>query len=114
MKFSELIKREETLLMRLLPVSMKQHDLALAGDITQLNQLLFAQQPLMTEWEANEEQLKPFRSIPPEERQWDSEEERLETIATNERCKVLRDQIMELIDESFTDVGDDFGSINRI
>lgn len=104
MRFSELIKRKETLLTRLLPVSMKQHDLVRDEDFTQLNTLLIAKQQLMTDWEENEAQLKPFRDIPPEDRQWDSDAEHHETAAAIERSKALLEQIIKLDEESMTDV----------
>ena len=94
LSFSELIRREEELLKRLLLVSHRQLELVQAGNGTVLIQHLGKRQQLWNEFERLEEQLAPHKGIPPERRVWKSAEERNLTEAALNRCKTLLEQIM--------------------
>ena len=92
--FSELIRREEEFLKRLLVVSQRQLELAQAGSGTILNQLLERRERLWNEFEQLEEQLAPHKRVPPEQRIWKSPEERQLTESALNRCKALLEEIM--------------------
>ncbi|MDR3199659.1 MAG: hypothetical protein LBU34_17470 [Planctomycetaceae bacterium] len=94
MKLSELIRRKEELLRRLLPVSVQQLKIVRQDNLTVLLQHLAVKQRLMNEFEAIEEQLRPFQAIPPEERRWENEAERLETERAMERCAGILEEII--------------------
>ena len=93
--FSELIRREEELLKRLLLVSQRQWELTQAGNGTVLVQHLERRAQLWNEFELLEQQLAPHKGIPPERRVWTSTEERSLTELALNRCKTLLEQIME-------------------
>ena len=93
--FSELIRREEELLKRLLLVSQRQLEIAQAGNGTLLVQHLEKRGQLWNEFELLEQQLAPHKGIPPERRVWKNLEERNLTEAALNRCKTLLEQIME-------------------
>ena len=94
MYFSELIRREEELLKRLLLVSQRQLEIVQSGNGTLLIQHLGQRERLWSEFEQLEVQLAPYKGILPERRVWRSAEERNLTEAALNRCKTLLTQIM--------------------
>ncbi|MDR0336674.1 MAG: hypothetical protein LBI18_06245 [Planctomycetaceae bacterium] len=95
MTLSELIQCKEELLRRLLPISMQQLKIVRQNNLSVLLHHLATKQRLMNEFEAIEQQLAPFQAIPPEERKWNNETERLETNAAIERCATLLEEIIQ-------------------
>jgi len=93
--FPELIRSEEELLKRLLLVSQRQLEIVEEGNVTLLMQLLGQWQQLWNEFELLEQQLAPYKGIPPERRVWKSAEERQLTESALNRCKELLEKIME-------------------
>jgi len=91
---SELIRRKEELLRRLLPISVCQLEIVRRSDMTALLQHLGQKQRVMDEFEDVERLLAPFREIPPEKRKWKDETERLETGAAMERCTAMLEEIL--------------------
>ncbi|MDR2756616.1 MAG: hypothetical protein LBC20_13000 [Planctomycetaceae bacterium] len=91
----ELIRRKEELLRHLLPISVQQLKIVRQNNLTVLLQHLAVKQRLMNEFEAIEQQLRPFQAIPPEERQWENESERLEIDKTIERCALILEEIIQ-------------------
>ena len=94
LSFSELIRREEEVLKRLLVVSQRQLELVQTGNGTVLIQHLGQRQRLWNEFEELEQQLTPHKSVPSERRVWRNVEERNLTEATLNRCKTLLEEIM--------------------
>ena len=92
--FSELIRQKEHLLMRLVPISVRQLEIVQSADVSRLIQLLGQKQQLMYEFEEIERQLAPHREIPPEERVWSDEAERTETGAAINRCAAMLEEIL--------------------
>jgi hypothetical protein len=94
MTFTELILSEEELLKRLLLVSQRQLDIVDMGNAGVLVQFLVQRERLWNEFEQLEQQLAPHKRIPPEEREWKSNEERQLTELAVNRCKTLLEKIM--------------------
>ena len=94
LSFSELIRREEELLKRLLLISQRQLELVQNGNATILIQHLGQRQRLWNEFELLEQQLTPHKRIPSEKRIWKNTEERQLTESTLNRCKDLMEQIL--------------------
>lgn len=92
--FSELIQEEESILTRLFLLSSKQLEIVRDGNITKLLDFLIRKQSVVNEFEQINALLKPFRDIPPEDRQWSSERERQRTEESLERCKEFLEQIV--------------------
>ncbi len=92
--FSELIRLREGILMRLVPISERQREIVESGDVSLLMELLGRKFKVFEEFERTEQQLAPFKDIPPEERIWDSEEERLRTAKSIEHSKELIAEIL--------------------
>ena len=94
MTFSELIRSEEELLRRLLLVSQRQLEIVDLGNATVLLEHLGLRERLWQEFELLEQQLVPHRGILPEQRIWNSADERQRTEAALNRCKSLLEEIM--------------------
>ena len=94
LSFSELIRREEELLKRLLLVSQRQLELAQTGNGTMLIQFMDKRQQLWNEFELLEQQLAAHKGIPPEQRVWSSPEERKLTDSALKRCEALLQEII--------------------
>lgn len=93
--FSELIKQKEMILTRLYSVSITQLELVRSGDISRLLDFLLRKQQIVNEFDELEQRLIPHRNIPPEQRQWNCEQERIKTGETINRCSMLLEQIIE-------------------
>jgi len=102
MSFSELIRNEEELLRRLLLVSQRQLEIVQSGDGTSLLLHLGKRQQLWNEFELLEQQLAPYKGIPPERRVWKSAEERAMTEAALNRCKELMAEMLAYDESSMT------------
>jgi len=94
MSFSELIRREEELLQRMLLISQRQLEIVDLGNATILIEHLGLRERLWHEFELLEQQLTPHKGIPPEQRVWKNAEERHLTESTLNRCKALLEEIM--------------------
>ena len=94
MSFPDLIRSEEELLRRLLLVSQRQLEIVQAGDGALLLQHLGKRQQLWNEFKLLEQQLEPFKGIPPEQRVWKSSDERQMTEAVLNRCKDIMAEIL--------------------
>ncbi|MDR0870641.1 MAG: hypothetical protein LBN39_07595 [Planctomycetaceae bacterium] len=94
--FSELIRKKEELLHRLLPVSQRQLEIVRSENVDKLLQHLWRKSKLLDELAEIERQLVPFKDIPPEQRVWQNGEERETVCAAIERCNELLEQILEL------------------
>ena len=118
--FPELIRSEEELLNRLLLVSQRQLEIVEEGNFTILIQHLGLRQQLWNEFELLEQQLAPYKGIPPEHRVWKSPEERQLTEAALNRCKELLEKIMENDEKSMAktaaqqdEVAEQLGRVKR-
>jgi len=98
--FSELIRSEEEILLRLLYASQRQLELAESGSGSVLIQHLEKRQQLWNEFELLEQQLTPHKGVSPECRIWKSPEERQLTESALNRCKELLEQILKNDEES--------------
>lgn len=85
--FSELIRRKENVLLRLVPISKRQLEIVRAGDSALLLKFLQRKLVVMDEFEEIERQLAPHRDTPPEDRVWANEKEREETRKMIKRCE---------------------------
>ena len=92
--FSELIRSEEELLRRLLVVSQRQMEIVSECSETVLLEHLGLRHKLWNEIELVEEQLAPYKGIPPEKRVWKSVQERQLTESALNQCKDLMEKIM--------------------
>jgi ABC-type uncharacterized transport system ATPase subunit len=101
--FSSLIRKEEELLERLLYVSQRQLEIVRDGNMTTLLEHLGQRQQLWNEFEVLEEQLKPHKEIPSEERIWSNTGERQSTEDSWNRCKTLLEEIMTTDNVSLTE-----------
>ena len=90
---SELIRNEEELLKRLLVVSLLQLELVQDGNMILLIQHLGLRQQLWNDFEALEQQLEPYKGIPPKRWDWQSTEERQLTVSALNRCRELMEKI---------------------
>lgn len=93
-KFSGLIRQKEHILMRLVPISVRQLQIVRSGDMTTLLGFLGQKQRVLDEFEEVEKALRPYRETPPEERIWKNEQERIETHRAMERCTAMLEEIL--------------------
>jgi len=94
MSFFELIRSEEELLKRLLLFSQRQVEIVNLGNASVLVQHLGQRERLWQEFELLEQQLAPHKGIPPENRIWQSPEERQMTEVALNHCKTLLEEIL--------------------
>jgi len=92
--FPELIRSQEELLRRLLAASQQQLEVVERGDPVILVQFLEQRSRLWFEFEQLEQQLAPYKGIPPEQRVWRTPEERQVTESALNRCKELLQAIL--------------------
>lgn len=104
-KLTHIMQRRKTVLEVLLMVSEKQLKLVEIGDITTLLKLLARKQRYLDDLESVERSLDPHRGIAPEDRTWESEEERIECSSTIAKCDQLLAAIMELDKMSEQELG---------
>ncbi|MDR1485854.1 MAG: hypothetical protein LBT09_13660 [Planctomycetaceae bacterium] len=93
--FSELVKFQEGLLMRLAAVSLQQLELASSGDMSMLLQLLGRKYQLINEYDEIRRALYLYGDVDADIRQWNSEMERIDAKNSIEHCKQLLDEIMD-------------------
>ncbi|MDR2116333.1 MAG: hypothetical protein LBP87_08125 [Planctomycetaceae bacterium] len=94
MVLGELIRRKEEILRRLLPISVQQLKIVRQNDLTMLLRHLAVKERLMNEFEAIEQELRPFQAIPPEQRQWKNETEQLEMDKMIKHCAEMLEEII--------------------
>ncbi|MDR2641463.1 MAG: hypothetical protein LBC74_01580 [Planctomycetaceae bacterium] len=92
--FSELIKFQEGLLMRLAAVSSQQLELVFAGNMTALLQLLGQKYQLLDEYDEIRKALSLHDKVDPDTRQWNNDIERIDAKNSIDHCKQLLDEIM--------------------
>jgi hypothetical protein len=88
----DLIGRKHDCLALLRDLGVKQRELIDAGDMTQLLGVLAAKQRTITQLQALEQELNPFRADDPDRRAWSSEAERV-------RCASLAERSARLLEE---------------
>jgi len=93
--FSELIQRKEEILRRLTPLSTRQLEIVRSGDMSLLISFLGQKQRILDEFVEIEQDLQPFRDIPPEQRTWSSDTERRETGEAINRCAAMLESILQ-------------------
>lgn len=95
-----LVGKRLGILDRLHCVSERQMEVVRTGDIAALNELLGVKQRIFNELESVERELDPHRDILPENRKWNSEQERLDCQGLIERCEARLAAILRLDEES--------------
>jgi hypothetical protein len=93
--FNELLRQKEEILRRLVPVSEQQLRIVRQNDLSVLLHLLAVKQRLMNEFESIEKQLQSFQQLPPEERSWENEAEKLSIDSRLERCEAMLEEIIQ-------------------
>ncbi|MDR1479156.1 MAG: hypothetical protein LBJ00_09455 [Planctomycetaceae bacterium] len=102
--FSELIKLQEGLLMRLAAVSLQQLELVNASNITTLLQLLGQKYQLLDEYEEIRQALRLHGEVDPDERQWKNDAERADAKNSIEHSRRLLDDIMRNDKQSMDEI----------
>ncbi|MDR2345266.1 MAG: hypothetical protein LBE18_04300 [Planctomycetaceae bacterium] len=102
--FSELIKKQEGLLMRLSAVVLQQLNLVHASDMTALLHLLGQKYQLLNEYDVIRKALLSYGEFDTNNIQWKNENERIETQNSIEHCKQLLDEIISNDKQSIEDV----------
>ncbi|MCL2304583.1 MAG: hypothetical protein FWC43_04500 [Planctomycetaceae bacterium] len=93
---AQILQSRVSVLEQMLRVSEKQLEVVRLGDMTLLLQLLARKRKVYDTFEELERQLDPYRNIEPQDRKWESEQQRLDSDAAIERSKELLAAILEL------------------
>ncbi|MDR2169547.1 MAG: hypothetical protein LBP59_05345 [Planctomycetaceae bacterium] len=102
--FSELVKLQEGILMRLAAVAVRQLELVRTSDMTALLQLLGRKYQLLDEFEEIKKALNLQGNINPDERQWQNENEKINAKNSIEHCGKLLDEILSNDKQSIEEI----------
>ena len=91
---ANLIDKKYEVLSVLRQLARAQRGIVQDGDMTRLMKLLATKQNLLHELQHLEQQLDPFRSQDPDDRQWRSPQRRQQTREMATRCESLLNEIM--------------------
>ena len=113
MRLLQIVQAQIPLLEQMLRLSEKQLNLVQLSDMTLLLQLLAQKQKVYEMFEALRRQLDPYQDIKPQDRKWESEQERLDCEAAIQTSKELLAAIMELDRQSESDLARQKDEIQR-
>ena len=95
-RLAQLLDQKHDVLIQLHALATRQLDVASASDTGVMFSLIATKQKLIDALMQLEQLLAPFRAESPEERVWDSPEERVRTAGVSQQCDVLLQEIMSM------------------
>ena len=98
---------------QILSLSEKQLNLVQLGDTTLLLELLARKQKMFETFETLEQQLDPYRNIEPQDRRWESEQERRDCETAILQCNELLAAVLELDQQSIPEFAQQKDEIQR-
>ena len=104
MTLTQILESQVSVLEQMLLISEKQLHIVQLEDMTLLLQLLGRKDKMCEAFKELERQLEPYKNIEPQDRKWESEQERLACDAVVRRRRELRDAILELDRQSETEL----------